>query len=684
MSEETDRAAALSAWLKRNASRATLKTVVSDPKPSSSPSSFLPTTVTLFTISTRSPMGEDWVVDRSIADFSVLRSSLLSRYPGSVLPQLPPELAHLVDGLKKTREARKVKQGDILNHFLRFVSRHPFLSQDEVLYVFLSHANVNPVKFQEVAKGMLAPSPTGSSSSSSSSIFSKLFSRRGSKPQLLPSSSSLLTAKAGEFTATEWWREAVELAVEPVDAMLVCKQVLAELERIKKRMSELKVTVRDFRDKTRLTGEACFAVQKTLGLCSEGGEAGGMVALYKAQEAKFSTQAQLHQEMALESSSTLLSGIREELLLLEAYKDQVLLVRDSVAKEEEVRLQAQKRERELAAVEQEFATERGNNNFAFDDKDEPKKLRVARKAKDEALFALSTAVQLASVLTRATLTLEINLFREERVLRTEQYFAEFATVYFNYSTNSSAVWSKQPLQDERLVTWNEDIPWDSEVPRFVQVVFDFTPENADEVEARAGDRGTAVPIDQDREWVQLTLPNGTGGLIPTSFVRLIGVVSPAPGLGSGPPAATVATATLCTDDGNKHEVERLERELESKALQCESQHQDLIESRQRCEQLLGEMAELRRAAEAAKSERDLAVAKLASASASDEAAAKDSGSSSNSNKASAKDNSSSNGNKEEELPPNWIKGFDPVRQKSFYHNTETLVSVWKFPKPSKA
>ncbi|KAH9261793.1 hypothetical protein BASA81_000449 [Batrachochytrium salamandrivorans] len=661
MPEETDRALALSAWLKRNASRPMLNTVVSDPKPSSTPSSFLPITVTLFTISTRSPLGEDWVVDRSIADFSVLRTSLLSRYPGSVLPQLPAELAHLVDGLKKTKEARKVKQGDILNHFLRFVSRHPFLSQDEVLYVFLSHANVNPVKFQEVAKGMLSPNPTGLSSSS---IFSKLFNRRGSKPQLLsnPSSSSSLAAGVGDFTATEWWKEAVELAVEPVDAMLVCKQVLGELERIKKRMSELKVTVRDFRDKTRLTGEACFAVQKTLGLCSEGGEAGGMVALYKAQEAKFNTQAQLHQEMALESSSTILSGIREELLLLEAYKDQVLLVRDSIAKEDEVRLLAQKRERELAIVEQEFATER-NNNFAFEDKEEPKKLRVARKAKDEALFALSTAVQLASVLTRATLTLEINLFREERVLRTEQYFAEFATVYFNYSTNSAAVWSKQPLQDERLVTWNEEIPWDSEVPRFVQVVFDFTPENADEVEARAGDRGTAVPIDQDREWVQLTLPNGTGGLIPTSFVRLIGVVAPAQApLPASPSLATPITAALCTD--SNHEAERLEQELKVKALQCESQHQDLIESRQRCEQLLGEMAELRRAAEVAKSERDEAVAKLASGNIGSKVLAKDS-------------------SKEEgELPPNWIKGFDPVRQKAFYHNTETLVSVWKFPKPS--
>ena len=801
------RAARLHRWLNEHGtSSASLHTTVSDPKAARgggvSSAVFGPTT--LFTISTESPddnRRDIWTVERSMADFNLLRSTLIERFPGAVLGHLPE--SRMTD-FAKSKEELHTKQAEILNHFLRFLCRHPFISQDQV---FLSFLSVNG-KFSDSIK-TLAP-PTSGSGFRLKMLQSASRNRRKSLQRGL---SAPLNEEP--TSAADWWREAIELAEPPADPLKVCKDVLSEIERISKRLIELKVVVRDFREKLKAVGGTCMDLHKAfqnwlaieyspdaLTLTSKDNiptaelvapaDPNGMVTvsmsmpmLLSENSNRFQAQGLIHQKMALDSAATLLSAIREEILVLDALKENVNQSRDAVLRVEEAKAVLARKERELSNIEDQVRMERvqelgqgSDAAYAFEATSDPtyeRKTRAARKAKDDATATLESANLVAFSLTRAALSIELNFFREERIVRSDKFFSEFAQVHADYCAKSHSIWNlkssssiplktvssklekvekaqvvksalakslmygntdenelsdfnsgalldtendrsdlksleehegqtKTPDEVERetFVEWGPDIPWDPDVSRPIQVIFDFEPEHSDELEAKEGDRGIAIPFDEDRLWLHATLTNGQSGIIPTDFVRVIETVKET--LSSQEPQRLTNGVQPTVEPNNnrvkqlesqliqvKQENEKLTSLLEERDSYIAAHDNELLEANHSANQWKTEFQKVQSERDSIikerdqfKVERDHALAEferlLHEHNEQDEIRKKSSLKKSTSPALESKEPIAM----EDDLPPHWIRGFDKTRNRYFFHNTVTKESVWRKPTATKA
>ena len=266
---------------------------------------------------------------------------------------------------------------------------------------------------------------------------------------------------------------------------------------------------------------------------------------------------------------------------------------------------------------------------------------------------------------------------------------------------------------EQLMEWGPDIPWDRNVPHLVQIVFEFEPEHSDELDGKPGDRGTAVPFDDDRQWLHVKLQNGKTGIIPTDFIRIIAAVnnnhSPSKVTEFGSPgtanSSTVSSAKQQEEyemriremeeemETIRNENEALRREgsereafMESQANELSEANQTVIELRAQTKNLLIKVDQLVEQRDQGYTDRDRAIAerdRLIRESTNRQRPPQPAGyradpieqPSSSSSSPARQDTPTNN----EVLPPNWVRGFDKTRNRYFYHNTVTRESVWKLP-----
>ncbi len=83
----------------------------------------------------------DWNIQRRYSDFSFLVEALARRYPGALIPPLPPKFDHFLDtnyhtSQNKIDHVAKSRAND-LSIFLKHSTQHPVLSQSLEMMIFL-------------------------------------------------------------------------------------------------------------------------------------------------------------------------------------------------------------------------------------------------------------------------------------------------------------------------------------------------------------------------------------------------------------------------------------------------------------------------------------------------------------------------------------------------------------------
>jgi hypothetical protein len=399
---------------------------------------------------------------RSPSDFILLRTTLLHRFPNTVIALLPE--SHPGDFVKDRRRL-SIKSADTYTHWLRCLSRHPFLSQDEVFLTFISPIGSS---FKE-ALDVLLLSSNPSSLSRKSSLSSKIltsFRRQSLNPQQQTSPPQLQSSRelTQPTSPLDYYNLAIELSPTISNPEKATKDFLFEIDQIEKTIHTLKDGFRNLIiDKLEQLSNGHVEISKTFSTWlafeySSSSNSGNSFSSSSAAATTTTTslpQLISHTSFCHESTSnklnrlssqinTLLGAIRFELLMLRAFKAQLIETSARLETLAKAERRLEQKNVELTNAENSARSERKEvDQFSYQDAQDEifeRKTRTARKARDDALEARDIALVHSTRLCKCTLNIEQQLYRSERVVRTERMLNEFAQIEMIFGNDLVRVW----------------------------------------------------------------------------------------------------------------------------------------------------------------------------------------------------------------------------------------------------
>ena len=443
-------------------------------------------------------------VKRRFKDFAALHDGLVTRYPGAVVPPLPPlptRGKHTPKNVTKRRLA--------LQFFLRNVLVHPYLSADDLVTEFLS----STLKFDR--KQALRPRDKLDKWSESS----------------------------------KHWAHALMSSASPLDPVAAVQLAAAELENMHKALTHLNVTLKGHAAKTLayskslqdVAGAFHASANVEYGLVLHKPADQVAASVLETGQRSFSQQAALVQQSPEDIFQSLGCFLRYERWHVEAHLKAVKQCRQSISRHQRA-LEAYKAARATPEADSLKQMQLVAMPVPVEGAPPPPDLSKVRTRLQRLRQLAVEAQRDARRDIRGVLTLELARFANGRGPRLQFAFVLMSQSLFDESVAVASMWralakgdgaaSPLPRVPEPPVLDNADGAEDFQQeatrmlgarrPSTLQVLYPFTKEHKDELNVERGAVLQGVVDEKDPDWMVAKDPaTGAVGLVPRSYVKVL-------------------------------------------------------------------------------------------------------------------------------------------------------------------